>query len=101
MFLNKESRTNEFKLICENHKKINNMNLSNRFSKIINFDNKTVENISGNYFDKILIFNKYELIMKNDIFETTSSFNLINNQWTVYNNKFVDTYKCKKKGVKK
>ncbi len=97
MFLNKDTYSNEFKIICENDKEINNINLSKRFSKIINIDNRTVENISGNSFDKILIFNKYELIMQNNIFETTSSFNLINNKWTIYNDKFIDTYRCKKK----
>ena len=99
IFLFKENLANEFKLICENKKQVNNIKLSNRFSKIINFNNKTVENISGNYFDKILIFNKYELIMHNNIFQTTSSFNLINGEWTVYNEKFIDIYSCKKKGV--
>tara|TARA_B100000579_G_scaffold353283_1_gene307952 strand:- start:393 stop:731 length:339 start_codon:yes stop_codon:yes gene_type:complete len=99
LFFTNEVCSKEFKLICHNEQKINNSNLSERFSKIINFDNKTVENISGNYFDKILVFNKYELVMQNEIFETTSSFNLVDNRWTVFNEKFIDTYQCKKKGV--
>ena len=86
----------EFKLICENNK-LNNTKLNQRFSKIINLSNKTIENISGNYFDKLLMFKSYELIMVNDVFKTTSSFNFKNSKWTVFNQRFVDVYKCEKK----
>ena len=88
----------EFKLICENNK-LNNTKLNPRFSKVINLSNQTIENISGNFFDKLLIFKGYELIMINDVFKTTSSYNFKNIKWTVFNQRFVDIYECKKKGI--
>ena len=87
----------EFTILCEISKSLNNKNLNARFSKKISIKNKTVENISGNYFDKLIIFNDRELIMHNYIYETSSSFNLDNNVWTSYNKEFIDTYSCKKK----
>ena len=87
----------EFKLICEIKDKLNNKNLSYRFSKIINSKQKTVENISGNYFDKIIVFNDREIIMHNNVFNTSSSFNIKKDQWTSFNENYVDIYICKKK----
>ena len=92
--------SNEFKLICEIKNKLNNHNLSKRFSKIIDLDRKTVENISGNFFDKIILFNNREIIMQNDIFNTSSTFSIKENRWTSFNQNFVDIYSCKKKGTK-
>tara|TARA_Y100000994_G_scaffold199910_1_gene170264 strand:+ start:288 stop:614 length:327 start_codon:yes stop_codon:yes gene_type:complete len=89
--------SNEFKLICEIKNELNNKNLSLRFSKIIDPDEKTVENISGNFFDKVIIFNNREIIMQNKVFNTTSSFNIKENRWTSFNEYFVDKYNCKKK----
>ena len=65
---------NEIKLICENNGKLFNNNLNKRFSKIINFKNQTIENISGHSFDKLLVFNKYEVVMYNYIFDYSSSY---------------------------
>jgi len=87
----------EFTILCEISKSLNNKNLSTRFSKKISIKNKTVENISGNYFDRLIIFNDRELVMHNDVFETSSSFSLYNYIWTSYNKEFIDIYKCKKK----
>ena len=91
------SDSNEFKLICEIKNKLNNKTLSHRFSKIIDSNKKTVENISGNFFDKIILFNDREIIMHNKVFNTSSSFYIENNQWTSFNDKYVDIYICKKK----
>ena len=91
------SYASEFTLLCEISKSLNNKNLSTRFSKNINIKNKTVENISGNYFDKLIIFNDRELIMHNYVFETSSSFSFYNNVWTTFDKEFVDIYSCKKK----
>ena len=89
--------SNDYMLICEIKSKLNNENLSYRFSKVINLEKKTVENISGNFFDKLLLFNDHEIIMHNKIYNTSSSFYIKNNQWTTFNGYFVDIYKCKKK----
>tara|TARA_B100000524_G_scaffold239828_1_gene128027 strand:+ start:209 stop:535 length:327 start_codon:yes stop_codon:yes gene_type:complete len=87
----------EFTLLCEISKSLNNKNLSSRFSKKVSLKNKTVENISGNYFDRLIIFNERELIMHNYIYETSSSFSFYNNVWTSYNKEYIDVYKCKKR----
>ena len=91
------SYSNEFKLICEVNDNLNNKNLNHRFSKIIDPDKKTVENISGNFFDKIILFNNREIIMHNNVYNTSSSFNIMGDQWTSFNENYIDTYKCVKK----
>ena len=86
------------KIICKAEKtELFNKNLNFRFSKIINFKNKTVENLSGNSFDKQIIFNDYQIIMINNIYNYTSSFNILTYKWLVFDENFIDTYKCKKK----
>ena len=96
-FYSNLSYAEEFTLLCEISKNLKNKDLSTRFSKKINIKNKTIENISGNYFDKLIIFNDRELVMHNYVYETSSSFNFYNNVWTVYNKEFIDIYVCKKK----
>ena len=91
------SYSNEFKLICEINNSLNNKSLDHRFSKIIDPDKKTVENISGNFFDKIVLFNNREIIMHNNVYNTSSSFNIMGDQWTSFNENYIDTYKCVKK----
>ena len=97
IFFSKPLYAEEFTILCEISKSLNNKNLNTRFSKKINIKNKTVENISGNYFDKLIIFNDRELVMHNYVFETSSSFSLHNYTWTFYNKEFIDIYSCKKK----
>ena len=87
----------EVKIICEIEGKSFNQNLSDRFSKIIDFDQKTIQNLSGHSFDKALVFNEYELTMHNTIFDFFSTYNFKSNQWTIYNKNFIDLYKCKKR----
>ena len=89
--------SNEVKIICEIEGKLFNPNLSDRFSKIIDFDQKTIQNLSGHSFDKPLVFNEYELTMHNTIFDFFSTYNFKSNQWTIYNKNFIDLYKCKKR----
>ena len=49
------SYSNEFKLICEINNSLNNKSLDHRFSKIVDPEKKTVENISGGiFFDRII-----------------------------------------------
>ena len=64
---------------------------------LIDPDKKTVENISGNFFDKIILFNNREIIMHNNVYNTSSSFNIMGDQWTSFNENYIDIYKCKKK----
>ena len=50
-----------------------------------------------NFFDKIVLFNNREIIMHNNVYNTSSSFNIISDQWTSFNENYIDTYKCVKK----
>ena len=54
-----------------------------------------MENISGNFFDKLIIFNNHEIIMHNDVLTHRVHF-IQNNQWTSFNEYFVDIYLVKK-----
>ena len=87
----------DMKIICETSKEPFNHNLNKRFSKIINFENKTVENLSGQPFDNLIIFNNYEIVMHNKVYDYTSSFNLRSYKWLVYDKNFIDTFKCAKR----
>ena len=87
----------DIKIICENSKEPFNQNLNKRFSKIIDFENKTVENLSGQPFDNLIIFNNYEIVMHNKVYDYTSSFNIRTKRWLVYDKNFIDTFKCAKR----
>jgi hypothetical protein len=87
----------DVKIICEISNKLFNQNLNKRFSKIINFEDKTVENLSGKPFDKLVIFNNYEIVMHNNIYDYTSTFNTGTFKWLVYDKNFIDVYKCTKR----
>ena len=53
--------------------------------KIIDFDQKTIQNLSGHSFDKALVFNEYELTMHNTIFDFFSTYNFKSNQTLKFN----------------
>tara|TARA_B100001029_G_C14919861_1_gene371368 strand:+ start:124 stop:471 length:348 start_codon:yes stop_codon:yes gene_type:complete len=69
---------------------------SSEFSKSINFKNKTLSNVSGgnNYFDKIVLFGRTEIILQNRIFDTFSTYNINKRIWTTYGNQQVKRYNC-------
>ena len=87
----------DVKIICEISHKLFNQNLNKRFSKIINFEDKTVENLSGKPFDKLVIFNNYEIVLHNEIYDYTSTFNIGTFKWLVYDKNFIDVYNCAKR----
>ena len=88
----------DIKIICETPKeKPFNQNLNKRFSKIIDFENKTVENLSGQPFDDLIIFNNYEIVMHNKVYEYTSSFNIGSYKWLIYDQNFIDVFECTKR----
>ena len=69
---------------------------SSEFSKSINYKNKTLSNLSGgnNYFDKIVLFGRNEIILQNRIFDTFSTYNIRKKIWTIYGNEQVKRYDC-------
>ena len=97
LFLPFQLFSKDVKIICEISNKLFNQNLNKRFSKIINFEDKRVENLSGKPFDKVVIFNNYEIVMQNKIYDYTSIFNIGTYKWLVYDKNFIDVYKCSKR----
>ena len=91
------ANASETQIICEIKKDLFNSKLSKRFSKIIDFEKKTVENLSGHSFDNLMIFNNYEIIMNNKVFDFSSNFNILTKEWIIYDQNFIDIYKCKKR----
>ena len=79
---------------------INNKNVENtthqKFFKVLNLENKSIENQSLLRFDQITSFNENEIILKNNIYETYSVFDLSTFRWTIYSNNKIDIYKCKR-----
>ena len=88
--------SNEVKLICETNQDTIDKNFENYFSKVINFENKTLSNLTGNFFDKVLIFNNYEIVLQNIVFHNTSTYNISERIWTIYKDGHIKKYKCKK-----
>ena len=79
---------------------INNKNVENtthqKFFKVLNLENKSIENQSLLRFDQITSFNENEIILKNNIYETYSVFDLSTFRWTIYSNNKIEIYKCKR-----
>ena len=70
---------------------------SKSFTKIVNFEQRTVLNYSGNYFDRVVLFNRKEIVLYNNIFEISSTFNIKTKIWTSYKGLFIKIYKCDQK----
>jgi hypothetical protein len=87
----------ETKIICVIKDQKYNKKLNTRFSKIIDFKNRSVENLSGHSFDYLMIFNNYEIVMRNKVFDFTSVFNIKTKKWLIYDKNFIDIYSCKKR----
>ena len=68
------AQSSEFKLICTEKDKSFEKSFSKTFVKIINFEQRTVVNYSGNYFDKVVLFDRKEIIFQNNVFEILSTF---------------------------
>ena len=92
-----EISANDFRLVCNEISKSSDKSFSQQFVKIINFENRTLLNYSGNYFDKVVMFNKKEVIIHNKIFDITSTFNIKDKRWISYKGQFIKIYNCKQK----
>ena len=90
------SRSNERILNCEQQNETKVSFFNKQFSKIIDLDNKTINDITGGYnlFDKVIVFGRNEVILKNMMFNTHSTYNLNNMIWTIYSDYFVKIYNC-------
>ena len=74
--------------------------LAKSFIKIVNFEQRTVLNYSGNYFDRVVLFDRKKIILHNSVFEISSTFNIKTKTWTSYKDLFIKIYKCdQKKGA--
>ena len=86
----------DFKLTCSETDTSLKIGLSSRFSKIVNFEKKTLFNYSGGYFDDVILFGTNEIILDNRVFKTRSTFNISRNKWISYKGQFVKLYSCTK-----
>jgi len=91
------ARSSDFKIVCEESNISYDKDFSKNFVKIVNFDERTVLNYSGNYFDRVVLFNKKEIILHNNIFDISSTFNIKTKIWTSYKGLFIKIYKCDQK----
>ena len=96
IFFSNFSFSEDFKLFCIEDKQTYYTNLSSSFSKIINFEDQTLNDYSGGFFDKVILFGKNEIILINDIFDTRSTFNIKTSKWTIYKGQFIKIYGCTK-----
>ncbi|MFL2660421.1 MAG: hypothetical protein ACJ0G4_00540 [Alphaproteobacteria bacterium] len=55
-----------------------------------------MNNYSGGFFDKVILFSENEIILVNEIFNTRSTFNIKTNKWTIYKGQFIKIYDCSK-----
>ena len=92
-----ELSANDFRLVCHELSKSYDKSFSQKFIKIINFENRTLLNYSGNYFDKVVMFNNKEIIIHNKVFDITSTFNIRDKRWTSYKGQFIKIYECNQK----
>ena len=91
------AKSSEFKLLCEEANVSFDKDFSKSFVKIVNFNERTVLNYSGNYFDKVVLFDRKEIVLHNKIFEISSTFNIKTKTWTSYKGLFIKIYKCNQK----
>ncbi len=91
------AQSSEFKLICTEKDKSFDKSFGKTFVKIINFEQRTVVNYSGNYFDKVVLFDRKEIIFQNNVFEILSTFNIKSKVWTSYKGLDIKLYRCEQK----
>jgi len=91
------AKSSDFKLVCEEANVSYDNDFSKSFVKIVNFNERTVLNYSGNYFDRVVLFNRKEIVLHNKIFEISSTFNIKTKTWTSYKGLFIKIYKCNQK----
>ena len=91
------AKSSDFKLICEETNVSHNKDFSKSFIKIVNFEQRTLLNYSGNYFDRVVLFDRKEIILHNSVFEISSTFNIKTKTWTSYKDLFIKIYKCDQK----
>ena len=90
------SISEEFKLICSETDKLPKSDLSSGFSKIINFQEQTLFNYSGGYFDNVVLFGRNEIILNNRVFDTRSTYNITTSKCITYKGQFIKIYNCSK-----
>ena len=93
--------SNEINIDCFIYNQQKELSTKKIFSKTFNLENKTIKNQSGYRYDKIVHFGENEIILENSFHETYSVFGINSNIWTVYYDRKILIYKCKKKALNK
>ena len=91
------TKSSDFKLVCEETNVSYDNDFRKSFTKIVNFEQRTVINYSGNFFDRVVLFNRKEIVLHNNIFEISSTYNIKTKIWTSYKGLFIKIYKCDQK----
>ena len=91
------AKSSDFKLLCEEINVSYDKDFSKNFTKIVNFEKRTVLNYAGNYFDRVVLFNRKEIVLYNKIFQISSTYNIKTKVWTSYKDLFIKIYKCDQK----
>tara|TARA_B100000242_G_C42951794_1_gene441328 strand:- start:597 stop:884 length:288 start_codon:yes stop_codon:yes gene_type:complete len=88
--------SDDFKIVCSEINSSLDIGLSRDFSKIINFKDQTIVNYAGGFFDDVILFGRNEIIFKNKVFNTRSTFNIATNKWVTYKGQYIKSYDCNK-----
>ena len=94
LLISSSVKSEDFKLLCYEANSSNSDIFLKSFIKIVNFEEQTLYNHSGGYFDDVILFGRNEIVIKNKIFNTRGTFNIITNVWTIYKGQFVKIYNC-------
>ena len=86
----------DFKLVCSEINPSPDIGLSRDFSKIVNLKDQTIVNYSGGLFDDVILFGRNEIVFKNRVFNTRSTFNIATNKWITYKDQYIKRYNCHK-----
>ena len=100
-FVNKSVISKDFKLVCSEINSSLDIGLSSDFAKIVNFQDRTIVNYSGGFFDDVVLFGRNEIIFNNKVFNTRSTFNIATNKWITYKEQYIKRYNCNTDEIKR
>lgn len=91
------SEANQINIFCNINKSFEEFDAKTSFSKKIDLNNKIIVNQNGYNHDKIMHLNENEIIFQNKIHETYSVYGVHSGIWTIYYDRKILIYECKKK----
>lgn len=86
----------EIRLDCNILKNSNLKGDPSSFTKYIDLDTGILNNVKGLFYDNLIQIGENEIIFNNSIYESYSVYGINSNIWTVYYDRKILIYKCKK-----